>query len=105
VNVNVTVAAGGGSASIYMVDENNLDTAADGALIGSITFTGVNQVGSASVDGWLTATLDNGVDPAGPMYCMAATDLVSTGRNMITCVGQSPGDSTRFYNTVMVSLD
>jgi hypothetical protein len=106
--VNVDVASGGGSASIFEVDENALDQAVNGAPIATLTFSSTNDVSGSAEDGWLTGLLDNGVvdngvEPARPVYCMASTDVIGSGRNMVMCVGQSPGDASTHYNAVFVS--
>jgi hypothetical protein len=37
------------------------------------------------------------------MICQAATNVVSTGKNMLFCAGLSDGDNTKLYNLILVS--
>ena len=101
--VNIEISGGGTSATAYLVDVDALDEALAGAPIATLSFSSFNDVSGASVAGWITGSLDNGADPAQAIYCAAQTDILATGRNMMTCIGRSPGDPTRFYNAVMVS--
>lgn len=103
--LSMTMNAGGTSASIFEVDDEGLEDATPGAGAGTIAVTSVNQVGSTSADGWFTGTLTVAPDPARPIYCMSATDVGDSGKSMLLCIGQSPGDSEDFYNLVMVSAD
>ncbi len=103
--LSMTMNAGGTAASIFEVDDNALETATPGAGAGTIAVTSVNMVGSNAANGWFTGTLTVSPDPARPLYCMAATDVGDSGKNMLLCIGQSPGDADEFYNLVMVSED
>lgn len=97
--------AGGTAATIYQVDDEALEDATPGSGVGTISVTNVNMVGSTSANGWFTGTLTVSPDPARPLYCMTATDVGDSGKNMLLCIGQSPGDADAFYNLVMVSED
>ncbi|MCP5045067.1 MAG: hypothetical protein GY944_28895 [bacterium] len=101
--VNMTVAAGGMSATAYRVDPEHLGRAVSGASVATLTFSSVNDVSGSGVDGFLTGTFTDGLSPATPLYCAAATDVVDSGKNVLLCIGQSPGDTTKHFNTVMVS--
>ena len=100
---NLTIPAGGASATIFAVDESALDVAENGEEIGSITFTAANRVGVADIDGWITSSLAVDGEPARPMYCTATTDAAGSGRTVVMCVGQSPGEASSFTSAVMVS--
>ncbi len=103
--LSMTMNAGGTSASIFQVSDTDLENATPGSGAGTIAVTAVNMVGAAASDGWFTGTLTVSPDPARPIYCMAANDVGDSGKNMLLCIGQSPGDATEFYNLVLVSAD
>jgi hypothetical protein len=42
---------------------------------------------------------------AGNMACMADGDALGTGKKVVSCVGQSPGDVSRMFNILLVSKD
>jgi hypothetical protein len=52
-------------------------------------------------DGLITGAVNG--DGVGNLACAVDTDALSTGRRIITCVGQSPGDQTQMFNVIMVS--
>jgi len=103
--LSMTMNAGGTSATAYQVDDADLENATPGSEAGTITVTDVNMVGVTAADGWFTGTLTVSPDPARPIYCASATDVGGSGKNMLLCIGQSPGDASNFYNVVMVSQD
>jgi hypothetical protein len=37
------------------------------------------------------------------MACLADGDALGTGRKVISCVGQSPGDLARLFNVLLVT--
>lgn len=101
--VSMTINSAGTSASIFQVLDTDLEAATPGSSVASIAITAVNMVGSAAADGWLTGTFSSSGEPDRPIYCMTATNLATSGKNMMMCIGQSPGVATDFYNLVLVS--
>ncbi len=101
--VSMTMNAGGTAATIYAVDDNDLEDATPGSAGGSIAVTSVNMIGAASANGWFTGTFTATGEAARPLYCTAAADVGDSGKNMLLCIGQSPGDADEFYNLVLVS--
>ncbi|MFW2405080.1 MAG: hypothetical protein ACN4GT_09945 [Gammaproteobacteria bacterium] len=84
-----------------------------GALISDVV-TGQIEIGdTATVDlsgslnapatGLITGTVNG--DGVGNLACAVDTNALSTGRKIISCVGQSPGDQTKMFNVIMVSKD
>lgn len=64
----------------------------------TITSTGLDSPG----DGFMKATITAGTD-TGLMSCMVAKNVVSSGKNMLFCVSQSPGDNTKMFNLLLIS--
>ena len=52
--------------------------------------------------GLITATIDNGGD-TGVLACMADVNAASSGTQVVSCVGQSPGDNTKMFNVILAS--
>lgn len=50
-------------------------------------------------DGWLTGTIDSSASIA----CAASTDVASSGKNAMFCVGQSPGNEAEHFIVMLVS--
>lgn len=103
--VSMTVNGAGTSASIFQVDDEALEGATPGSSVATIAITSVNMVATGAADGWLTGTLSVTAEPDRPIYCMNASDVGDSGKSMMLCIGQSPGDAGSFYNLVMVSAD
>jgi len=82
-----------------------------GSLVADIE-TGELDEGSVAVN--LTGTTDEfspGLisgeivgEGTGAMACMADVDVLDTGRSIVSCVGQSPGDVTKMFNVIFVSV-
>lgn len=53
-------------------------------------------------DGFISGTLTDGTTTAS-LTCMANTDASNTGRTIVSCVGQSPGDLSKMFNVIFVS--
>ncbi len=56
-------------------------------------------------DGFITGTIAVSAPGSimGNMACMANIDAQGTGKNIMSCVGQSPGDATQMFNILLVS--
>lgn len=103
--LSMTMNGAGTSATLFQVSDEALEDATPGGAAGTLAVTSVNMVGAASADGWLTGTFTATGEGARPIYCMTATDVGDSGKNMMLCIGQSPGDDADFYNLVLVSED
>jgi len=103
--VSMTVNGDGTSASIHQVDDEALEEATPGSDVATIAINSVNMVATNAADGWLSGTLSVTAEPDRPVYCTVASDLGDSGKSMMLCIGQSPGDEGSFYNLVMVSDD
>ncbi|MEM7377558.1 MAG: hypothetical protein AAF460_08645, partial [Pseudomonadota bacterium] len=54
--------------------------------------------------GLITGTLtDNGSANTGNVACMIDSDVLGTGKRIMSCVGQSPGDNTQMVNAIFTS--
>jgi hypothetical protein len=97
------IAVGGASATIYELDEGELEAATQVAVYGTIAITSVNQIGATSSDGWITATFTEDGGPTRPLYCTAAPDLGDPLDTVVLCVGQSAAVDQEFLNFMFVS--
>ncbi len=97
------VAVGGASATIFAVDESEIEAATLAGAYGTIAITSVNQIGATSSDGWITATFTEDGGPTRPLYCTAAPLLGETLETVMLCVGQSAADESEFLNFMFVS--
>jgi hypothetical protein len=73
----------------------------DGNYGGTATFDALNAPSNGLAE--VTVTTGNGT---GKMECMASTNLLSTGKNLIFCVGQAPGSvamNAHAYSVLLVS--
>ena len=83
-----------------------------GSLVADIE-TGELDEGSVAVN--LTGTTDEFApglitgeivgEGTGAMACMADVNVLNTGRSIVSCVGQSPGDVTKMFNVIFVSIE
>ncbi len=53
--------------------------------------------------GLVTGTITNGT--SGNLACMADINVLDSGRKIVSCVGQSPGDNSKMFNVLFVSND
>ncbi len=55
--------------------------------------------------GFITGTISDSSpgSSAGNLSCMANIDAQGSGKNIVTCAGQSPGDPTKLFNVLLVS--
>ena len=73
--------------------------------------TGAVDEGSATIDlsgtmnfpepGFITGSITE--DGTGNLACMVDTNAADTGRTIMSCVGQSPGDAAKMFNVILVS--
>jgi len=53
-------------------------------------------------DGFVTGTITAGSD-TGNLSCMVDLDANNSGKTIVNCIGQSPGDNTKMFNVMFVS--
>ncbi len=63
----------------------------------------INEIGGTAVDGFLTGSIIDSSSNVGNMTCMADPDAIGTGKKIISCVGQSPGNTNDLFNVLFVS--
>lgn len=93
----VILACGNGQCSGQFVTD-----VAAGTTAGSFF---VDLSGSINVPepGFITGVVRNADGASGRLACAIDEDANGSGRSMLSCVGQAPGDNTRLFNLFMVS--
>lgn len=82
-----------------------------GALVTDIVTGAVSSdtvtvvLGSADMpsNGFITGTINDGGSTPGNLACMADIDANDSGKAIVSCVGQSPGDNENMFNVLFVS--
>ena len=70
----------------------------------TVTLSGsVNDIGGTSMNGFMTGTISDDVG-TGNMMCMVDPDAVGSGKRIVSCVGQSPGNNNDMFNVLFVSI-
>ena len=78
----------------------NVTTGATSAETVTVTLDGTpDDLGN----GLITGTIASGAD-TGNLACMADRDVLGSGRIMVSCVGQSPGDNGNMFNVLFTSI-
>ena len=54
-------------------------------------------------DGFVTGMISDGGSTPGNLSCMIDVGANRTSKNIVNCVGQSPGDNTKMFNVMFVS--
>lgn len=81
----------------------DVETGATSADSVTVTLSNsVNEIGSSMLNGFMTGTISDGVG-TGNMICMVDPDAVGSGKKIVSCVGQSPGDTNNMFNVLFVS--
>lgn len=70
-------------------------TSSDGA---TLTLTGTLE------ENFITGTIQDSDANMANIACMADQDANGSGKTIVSCVGQSPGDNTKMFNVLFVSL-
>lgn len=71
----------------------------------TVTLSGsVNDIGGTGMNGFMTGTIDDGLGGTGNMICMVDPDAIGSGKKIVSCVGQSPGDTNDMFNVLFVSI-
>jgi hypothetical protein len=95
----VALACTAGNCVGNIVDD--IDTGALSVDTVTVALSGtVDQPGN----GFITGTITDPGSSTGNMTCMVETNAAGTAKNIISCVGQSPGDTTKMFNVLLVSL-
>ncbi len=90
-----------GSCTGYLVTD--ITTGAVSADTVTINLTAINEIGGDVLNGFMTGTIDDGFGTPGNMICMADPNALNTGKKIVSCVGQSPGDANDMFNVLFVS--
>ena len=96
--VSVTCAANGACTGNIVTDIENNTLSADSV---TISLTTADNPSTGFITGTITDSKPGSI--AGNMACMANSDAQGTGKNIVSCVGQSPGDATEMFNVLLVS--
>ncbi len=85
-----------------------------GSLVSNVTTGAAVQGATAEVEltgtvdsiapGFITGTISYDGTVTGNLACMADIDALSTGKKIISCVGQSPNDNEAMFNVIFVSI-
>ena len=81
------------------------DVVSGAASTDSVTITlsnDINAIGDTVVNGFMTGSISDGSEN-GNMICMVDTNAVGSGKKIVSCVGQSPGDVNDMFNVLFVS--
>ncbi len=68
----------------------------------SVTLT-LNGAVDSLGDGFVTGLISDGGSNPGNLACMVELNADSSGKDIVNCVGQSPGDNTKMFNVMFVS--
>ena len=95
--VPVSVACTGGICSGNFVDDVANNT------VGNTQFT-LDLFGTlnAPVTGFITGEVSSEGN-TGNLACMTDADVLGSGQQMMSCVGQAPGDNTRMFNIILAA--
>ena len=74
-----------------------------GTTAGSAFSIELSGTVDSPVNGLISGTVQGGNDPASALTCMVNTNASGTTKNIINCVGQAPGDTTKMFNVMFVS--
>ncbi len=96
--VSVTCDAAGACTGTIVtdIDANTLSTDTV-----AISLTTLNNPEAGFITG--TISVPSGGGTVGNLTCMANINAQGSGKNIVSCVGQSPGDNTQLFNILLVS--
>ncbi len=99
--VSVSCASSGACTGNIVQDiDNNVWNMSDSV---SITLSMADDPGTGLISATIASSEPGSV--AGNMACMADGDAPGSGKKVVSCVGQSPGDVSRMFNVLLVSKD
>ena len=96
--VSVSCDATGACTGTIVTDIENNTLSTDTV---AINLANVNNPGNGFITGTISVSAPGST--AGNLSCMANINAQGTGKNIMTCVGQSPGDATQLFNVLLVS--
>ena len=88
------------STANLVIDVTTGATSTDSVMI--TLSNAINEVGGTTANGFMTGTISDG-SGTGNMACIVDTKAVDSGRKIVSCVGQSPGDVNKMFNVLFVS--
>ncbi len=94
----ISVSCGSGTCTGFVVTD--VVTGATSAESVTISLSGGVDV---PADGFVTGTITDNIGDTGNLACMANNDALGSGKIIVSCVGQSPGDNTNMFNVILVS--
>ena len=103
---------GGSSASILPVTmscasgactANIVSDVTAGTLSGDSATLNMSGTVDAPETGFVAGTISSG-GGNGSLVCMADIDVLDAGKKIVSCIGQSPGDNTKMFNVLFVSI-
>ncbi len=94
----ISVSCGSGTCTGFIVTD--VVTGATSAESVTISLSGGVDT---PVDGFVTGTITNDDGDTGNLACMADYDALGSGKKIVSCVGQSPGDNTNMFNVILAS--
>lgn len=97
--IAVTITAGASSLSGTGARVTNVETGDTDPQGATISLTDMDLPSAGFVRGTITIT----GKPARPLRCMGKSDINGSGKNMLFCIGESPDDTTKHFNLLMVS--
>ncbi len=83
--------------------EINADTGIAAAGTVAVDFTGAGDGINNPSAGFISGTVDDG-SGSKQVTCMASTNINSSGKNFMFCVGENPGETGKMYNMLMISM-
>ncbi len=97
----VSLSCTSGTCTGYLVTD--ITTGATSVDSVTVTLSGsINEIGGDSANGFMTGTISDGFG-TGNMICMVDPDAVGSGKKIVSCVGQSPGNVNDMFNVLFVS--
>lgn len=93
-SVSMSCSAGSCTASVVT------DVVSGATSAETVTLT-LNGTPDALATGIITGTINSG--GSGNLACMADINVLGSGKKMVSCVGQSPGDNTKMFNVIFAS--
>ncbi len=92
----VSMECASGECSVNVVEDAEAGTLSSESV--TIDLSGTPD---ALGNGLITGTITN--DGTGNLACLADINVLNSGQQLISCVGQSPGDQSKMFNVLFVS--
>ncbi len=94
----VATATDANTLTIVGTKVSDIETGAVTSDQATVTLTALNSPSA----GFMTGVVTQGA-LTGKMACMGAANVVSSGKNMMFCIGQSPNQNSKIFNILLVS--